>query len=308
MFFLFCCVSLVILFCVSLLAMVSKNRFEVEHSDRQRIVIRNIVDGNLRILSQGTHYCAPWWIQDIVVDLNKLPTNTGENGHHALASDSVELLVRARYNVLAGRTFHDDTGQLISGDDTIEDSSVLLAVTKTDFNKRKEYVEDVFAAAVEAVIGEFTGDELLLVSEDDVNVQVPKCERDLNNGGYVLAAQVVDNKRELLIRLSEYIQRETNYRLRFVGYNVDEVAVQDLRARDPQVQESHDRRQRVKNIMRASLEYKDADISDREKLASPDQQGAVAAAEANRDSARMFSASITRIAAAMEQAAQSFNK
>lgn len=266
------------LFAAALLATYFRNRFTVEHGQRQRIVIRNIITGHLEVLSQGTWYKPPWWIRDTVVDLNKEPVETGADGHTALTSDGVEVSVRVRWNELTGRPFDPQSGQLTHGSDTIKNENIILAVTRTDFANRQQYMAGVFSAVVDAVIGEFTADELL--QPERHHPCVPKQRRvDI----YQLDSQKVENRRELLVRLAEYMQREANYRFRDVGYNVDEVQIQDLRPRDPQLQESQDRQQRLKGLQRAAEELRGADLSDRERFSvGTDQQGQVAIADAIR--------------------------
>lgn len=257
-----------------------RTRFVVDHRQRVRQAIRCKITGRIQILGPGVHYRWPWWVADELVDLNREPRETtDDNPILALDSDGVELRLGARWDEITGRRFNPHSGQLPPEDnDEIWETGVLWAITRTDFSNREMYVRGIVKKVLEDVIGAFTADQLLdpnYYAEIGKAVKVPKKtlreSRDPANPtrtiGYALRSVKVTDRQELLNALSHYVEREVNFRLRHVGYNIRNFYISDLRAESAAVQAAQDRRQELVALVRANKALDGLDLSDTEKVA-----------------------------------------
>lgn len=260
------------------------NKFINPHPDRQWLAIRNVFTSRIDFIKEGVAYRMPWWRFDTDVFLNKEDMATPEGGHKANTRSGGEVIIEARYNELTGRAFDRANGQLTDGSDAISEEHVLWAITRTSFARRKEYVAEVFSASADYVIGLYGYDELMAPGEQSHPVFVPRQSliEGIRGGFYNLPAQRIRSRGDLLLALATYIQQECNYRLRDVGFNVDEVQIDGLRPADPQVQEDLDRQQRLRSRRRAMQEVEGLDLTDREKMADIDDLPEIAKAEAQR--------------------------
>jgi hypothetical protein len=234
------------------------NRQVVENEARERVVIKNPFTGTLRVLGQGTHLLAPWWAFDTRVALNKDPMGVDQV---ALTSDGVKVVVKVRFDELTGRKFDLETGQLEGDGNVITDESVLFAVTLAEYPDRDTHVRDRVSRAIDQVIGGYTHDELFRI-DPTRPVSVPKQQLE-----YGLDPVTVSSRRELLEKLAVYLQHESNYRLRMIGHNVDEVGIIDLHPEDASLQQSLEKSLEMRNLRRAVEEVQVDGLSNEQKAA-----------------------------------------
>lgn len=179
-----------------------------------------------------------------------------------------------------------------------------MAITKTDFAKRHEYVRTVIAAVIDSIVGGYTAEELLFPNQQP-NLKVPKA----HNPVYNLQPIVVKTRQELLGALSMFIYREVNYRLRDVGFNVDEVDLQGLDPADQSVQQALDRLQVNKGLARSTKPFDNQELTDREKMAiGTSQQGEVARAQATISLGKSLEKSSETIVKGLAEALRNIGK
>lgn len=297
---------------VILLMSYFNNRFVNDHPDRQWIAIRNTFrPSQIEFVKNRVEYRWWWWKKDTIVLLNKEDATTPDGGHTASTKTGGKVRVAARYNILTGREFNRANGQLErdpADPHKIEPKNdfVLLAITKTKFADREKYVADVLSATIDFVIGQYSYDELMAPGEqDDEGVWIPA--RDLlerSGDPYTLERKWVKNKGDLLKPLAAYMEREANFRLRDVGFNVDEVQLSALEPGDSKVQDDLDRAQRMKSRKRAMEEYAGMNLTDREKLGDIEDLPQLAAAEAQMRLAEALATAATKLAEGSTSAAE----
>lgn len=285
------------------------NKFVNDHPDRQWLAIKNVFTSDLSLIKVGVAYRMPWWKMDTVVRINKEEMSTPDGGHTANTKAGGQVRVEARYNVLTGRQFDHSSGQLVKSptgeeDAGAKDEYVYMAITRTDFSDRAKYVADVLAATIDFVIGQYSYDELMTPTEqvaqagDHRFVYVPPADLVMGKADahYNLPRRKIDDKGELLEALGAFIEVECNYRLREVGFNVDEVQLGDLRPASAEVQVDLDRQQRMRSRRRAMGEFAGVDLTDREKLGNIEDLPEIAKAEAQKKMAEAIAQGAQSIA------------
>lgn len=274
-----------------------QNAFTVEPNNRERLVIQNVLTGNITVLGPGSHPTAPWWKELERVDLNREPVSVPSKEHSAeevKTSDGIRLLIEYRLDMLSGRPFHPDTGALgvydpvtkiltkINVDDpaAVRDEEVVLAVTRIDFKQRETRIRDIVKASLEAELGHYKADELMTPEKNQP--EVPKGPPP---------GPKVTSTADLYKELAALIEALANRGLLFVGINIVDFKITNLRFADDKLQQALENAKRIAKLREAALQAQYADpslkggdrISYREALAAgTDQYGTVTQAEAGR--------------------------
>ena len=268
-----------LLFGYALFRLYFRNRFSVEPNNRQRVIVQNIATGELRVLGPGTWFLGPGWKKFAVVDLNKEPVSVP--AEEVKTSDGIRLDIEYRFDMVSGRPFDPTTGQLLHPANiwTIDDEVVKLAVTRIDFEKREQRIREILKHRFEAELGRYTADELMTPQDAHgaAGFEVPPG-----------SATFVHNTAELYQQLAVNITDGGNLDLVFVGINLLDLRITNLRYKDPKLQDALENKKRLEKLRDAALPLTQGPdgITLREGLAAgTDQYGTVVLGEAGRDAA-----------------------
>jgi len=267
------------------------NRFVVEPHGRERLVAYRIIDGKVRVLGPGTHFLPIWWRELAKVSINREPIRVpeldGGQGDEAPTADGPKIIVDWWCQMVAGREFDEHTGNLLSSPDnenSIKDKFIVQAVTKIDFPNRKQIITNTIRSEIDNVTGDIEFDCLARPSKHPGQTipYDPTC-------GIIL--QPVSSSSELYRQLSQLIETLVNRNLRYVGINIVDFAITNIRPADPRLQESIEREamaQRNADAADAVLQRSGSDkLSYREALVAtnPDAFAQVATANAEESKA-----------------------
>jgi hypothetical protein len=276
----------------------------------------------MEVLESGTHFRPVWWKILERVDLNR------ENVHviddEFRTADGALLTVNYRFDIIAGRSFDEKTGQLKDPDtgalnpnpddqNLVTEEAIKLAVTRIDFVDREKRVLGIMRGAVEEELGLYKLKALVSPSN-------PKL------GGVNFAALMIEGKQihptatvntisELYKELAKRIEAHCNKNLTFVGLNITGTQITNLKP-SKETQES------VEKPLRADYEADAAEqtldraaakghnVSYREALVAEDPAafGEVTKAEATRDAAAGISAAIKKGTKAISDGLKKFGK
>jgi hypothetical protein len=321
-FHLFMLIVAVSLFGASLLIILIKNKFVVQPNNRERMVLQDILMGGMDVLEPGTHVRAPHWKKLANVELNREPVQVPTKpepgkpdppGEEFSSGNTVLGYIKYRYDILTGRPFDLETGQLtVNPDDmdAIDEGVVLLAVTRIDYDERHQRVQAIVEAAVESVLGNYTARQLFPRAEEyDQEIYVPL--QDIPRLG--LRRQRVHTRSQMLEQLAHYIEAECNKKLTFVGINIVDFHISGLLAKDSEMQsdiEQSERSARVADAARTMQDASGGELSYREALAATDPTafGPIAAAQAERFKAEQYAEAATRLAEAARDGLRNFGR
>lgn len=273
-----------------------QNTFRVEPNNRERLVLQNALTGGIAVLRPGAHPRGPWWKELARVDLNREPVavpGEGRPSDEVKTSDGIRLHVDYRYDIITGRPFDDVTGRLtVKPDavDAVQDHVVILATTRIDFADREKRVQEIVENTLEAVFGWYQADALMTPEDfaKKETLQVPKdrlCGPDNTSRPDDVLAENVQNPAKLYEQLAKCVQELANRDLLFVGINIVDFRITNLRFLDPRLQEALEDKKRKQKLREAAKEAQrdGMNLTDREAFAvGTDQFGTVALAEAGQ--------------------------
>jgi len=260
------------------------NKFTVEPNNRERLVLENAVTGGMDVLGPGVWFRMPWWKEFVRVTLNREPKKVTEE--EVRTADGALVVVDYRYDMISGRRYNRDTGELENKnpDDptSVDDEVVKQAVTRINFSQRGDRISQEISAALEEQLGHYTANEL--TSPATAKPPVP-----------AKTGTPVDNAADLYNLLEKEVEKGANLKLAFVGINICGFQLTGIKAKSAGLQSDIEKKARSKKIAEGVGELLTASkindpknpLSYREAVATGDPNFAtVALAEAARYAAK----------------------
>lgn len=307
-FLIFCLTVMVAMTIGSCVWLYFNNSFTVEPNNRERLVIQNIITGNMQVLGPGVHFRFVWWQSMVAVKLNREPVEVAKEEFRS--ANGPLGLIEYRYDIVTGREFNRTTGALTKPDKvdnsaiSVKNKYVLLAVTKIDYKDREKRVQEVVSSVIESVLGSFESDELFRPSKCNkgTGFEIPKTNyKDLLDMGF--KPQQVNSANQVYKELSSCIEALVNKKLTFTGINIVNFNVTNLKPESAALQERIEQEERSLRTAEAADALRQklgADhISVREAIVATDPTAfaQVAKSQIAREIAKDTGESIARIIA-----------
>lgn len=282
------CVAVVGGFLYAIWAMYFQGHTRVEPAGRERLVVRDIF-GSMAVKGPGDHFLPFWQVEFVRVSVNREPIKV--SGEEVKSSNGVVLLLDYRYDIIAGRPFDTNHGQLlvppsdVDNHASVKDDLIKQAVTRIDWPKRHEQVSQLVSAVIEDVFAAWTDEELMLPGDKQ-----PRIPNEAKEEAWIFQVQRVQEKgevgpsrpyfqtpvtevtsaAELYNRLSTLIELKVNHdKLITFGVNVIAFQVTNLRYKEPEMQTSVEMKARMRNLRKAmERPGEPSDLSDAEILAA----------------------------------------
>ncbi|TSC63229.1 MAG: hypothetical protein G01um1014106_538 [Parcubacteria group bacterium Gr01-1014_106] len=278
----------VLLFLLAMLLLYTQKVIRVNPANTQRVVVKNVATGQLRVLGPGAHPIGPGWQEFATVQLNREPIEvSGEDAEEVRSSDGLRLAIEYRFDIVSGRPFNRTTGVLTTPADdlsAVTDEMVRLAVTAINYAEREERTQEIIKTALDAEFGQYTGDQLT----------VPE-----SVGAFIVPAapvpgvvpEPVQNTAKLYEKLAQAVEARANQDLLHVGINLVDVRITNLRYKDERLQGALEHKKRIEKLKAATeqlIDPRDPDpLTRREALAADtDQYGTIALAQMGRELAK----------------------
>lgn len=236
------------------------------------------IDGHLTALPPGAHSLAPG-----TKETDRVPINIQERqetGEEVKTSDGIRLALDERLNFVAGHKMFDQGGGWFDfaplgcdGKPVIDPNMVILASVsinpgeKTDVKGIYEQIKLAVDAAAEVVFGRYKVNQLLNVCSVALaeRPHVPNVDIPGLPWGPTAGNNVVDNTRDLYIRLSAMIRAEANRSLATIGIGLRDLSITNLRYFDPELQKTSEAG-RKKKMLAEQLEATLSALPDRRDL------------------------------------------
>jgi hypothetical protein len=226
------------------------NRVTVDPGNRERLVIRDLA-GRLDVLGPGEHYLPAWWTEFQRVNINRKAVEATDV---VKALTGVQLDIVYRYDIIAGRRYSRENGQLRLGptkriDDAsqVNSDDVIEAVTRIEYSEHEAQIAQRVRFVTETVMASFTDNQLLTPNTSPVHVprlDLPVEDRwmydavdpETDNPIFPQRNIPIETVADLYDRLGKLIELRVNFLLRFLGINIVSFHISDLKHHDPIIQ------------------------------------------------------------------------